>query len=561
MKKLLLLILFCPLFVQGQNFGNALHFDGANDYVSGTLPAYFANLGNSNFTVEAWVKPNGFGTSRVFFIQVSTNVYLSLMLNASGTPYVFFKGTFPSLGIGLTTAGSLPLNTWSHLAITWNATTMELSLYRNGVLQSLGAGGTTTFGADYTFAIGAKTDGTQVFNGSIDEFRFWSERRTQCQIVSNMHQEVTYSPNLLLYFKFNQGVPSSNNTSFSNLFDWVGTYTPNLNNFALNGSSSNFVASDILYNPGSTLNSNINVSACQTYTWINGQTYTSSTTDTYTLYGGSANGCDSTVTLNLTINQPVTLTKHISACESYTWTNGNGQTYTSSTTATHTLIGGAANGCDSTVTLNLTIKQPVTHTENITACESYTWTNGNGQTYTSSTTATHTLVGGAANGCDSTVTLNLTIHHIDSSVTQNGLVLTATESGASYQWVDCANGFTHIAGETGQSFQATANGQYAVEVSANGCTSMSDCIEIFTVGIENSSKDKWEIYPNPNKGQFTISGPENGMGKLIILTMQGQSVKTISISGQKTQVDIQELPKGIYLLKMGDELIERIILN
>ena len=90
---------------------------------------------------------------------------------------------------------------------------------------------------------------------------------------------------------------------------------------------------------------------------------------------------------------------------------------------------------------------------------------------------------------------------------------------------------------------------------------MSDCIEIFTVGIENSSKDKWEIYPNPNKGQFTISGPENGMGKLIILTMQGQSVKTISISGQKTQVDIQELPKGIYLLKMGDELIERIILN
>src|SRR5690606_27770547 len=102
-------ILFCPLFVQGQNFGNALHFDGANDYVSGTLPAYFANLGNSNFTVEAWVKPNGFGTSRVFFIQVSTNVYLSLMLNASGTPYVFFKGTFPSPGIGLTTAGSLPL--------------------------------------------------------------------------------------------------------------------------------------------------------------------------------------------------------------------------------------------------------------------------------------------------------------------------------------------------------------------------------------------------------------------------------------------------------------------
>lgn len=507
MKKLLLLILFCPLFVQGQNFGNALHFDGANDYVSGTLPAYFANLGNSNFTAEVWVKPNGFGTTRVFYIQVSTSVYLSLMLNSSGTPYVYFNSTIPSTGMGLAAANSLPLNTWSHLAITWNATTLELLLYRNGVLQSMSDGGSTSYGVNSAFAIGAKTDGTQIFNGSIDEFRFWSERRTPCQIVATMHQEVTPNPNLLLYFKFNQGVPASNNAGITTLTDYAGTYTPNLYNFALNGSSSNFVASDIVYNPGSVINSNIYVSACQTYTWI------------------------------------------------------NGQTYTSSTTAIHTLIGGAANGCDSTVTLNLTINQPVTHTENITACESYTWTNGNGQTYTGSTTEMHTLIGGAANGCDSTITLNLTIHHIDSSVTQNGLVLTATESGASYQWVDCANGFTHIAGETGQSFQATANGQYAVEVSANGCTSMSDCIEIFTVGIENSSKDKWEIYPNPNKGQFTISGPENGMGKLIILTMQGQSVKTISISGQKTQVDIQELPKGIYLLKIGDELIERIILN
>ena len=445
--------MFCPLFVQGQNFGNALHFDGANDYVSGTLPAYFANLGNSNFTVEAWVKPNGFGTTRVFYIQVSTSVYLSLMLNTSGTPYVYFNSTIPSTGMGLAAANSLPLNTWSHLAITWNASTLELSLYRNGVIQSMSAGGSTTYGVNNAFAIGAKTDGTQIFNGSIDEFRFWSERRTPCQIAATMHQEVTPNPNLLLYFKFNQGVPASNNAGITTLTDYAGMYTPNLYNFALNGSSSNFVASDIVYNPGSVLNSNIYVSACQTYTWINGQTYTSSTT------------------------------------------------------------------------------------------------------------ATHTLVGGAANGCDSTVTLNLTIHHIDSSVTQNGLVLTATESGASYQWVDCANAYTDIAGETGQSFQATANGQYAVEVSANGCTSMSDCIEIFTVGIENSSKDKWEIYPNPNKGQFTISGPENGMGKLIILTMQGQSVKTISISGQKTQVDIQELPKGIYLLKMGDELIERIILN
>ncbi len=95
------------------------------------------------------------------------------------------------------------------------------------------------------------------------------------------------------------------------------------------------------------------------------------------------------------------------ACDSYTWIDGN--TYTSSNnTATHTFVGGAADGCDSVVTLDLTILGPATGTDTQTACGSYTWIDGN--TYTSNNnTATHTLVGAAANGCDSVVTLDLTI--------------------------------------------------------------------------------------------------------------------------------------------------------
>ncbi|HNS43219.1 MAG TPA: hypothetical protein PKN22_10710, partial [Taishania sp.] len=97
------------------------------------------------------------------------------------------------------------------------------------------------------------------------------------------------------------------------------------------------------------------------------------------------------------------------ACGSFTWIDGN--TYTANNnTATHTIVGGAANGCDSIVTLNLTINNPTTGTDTQTACGSFTWIDGN--TYTSSNnTATHTIVGGAANGCDSIVTLNLTINN------------------------------------------------------------------------------------------------------------------------------------------------------
>src|SRR5690606_24131475 len=144
--------------------------------------------------------------------------------------------------------------------------------------------------------------------------------------------------------------------------------------------------------------------------WIDNNTYTASNnTATHTIVGGAANGCDSIVTLNLTINNPTTGTDVRSEDHSETKIDNN--TYTASNnTATHTIVGGAANGCDSIVTLNLTINNPTTGTDVQTACNSYSWIDNN--TYTASNnTATHTIVGGAANGCDSIVTLNLTINN------------------------------------------------------------------------------------------------------------------------------------------------------
>src|SRR5690606_13358728 len=126
----------------------------------------------------------------------------------------------------------------------------------------------------------------------------------------------------------------------------------------------------------------------------------------------------------------------------------------SNNTATHTIVGGAANGCDSIVTLNLTINNPTTGTDVQTACNSYTWIDNN--TYTASNnTATHTIVGGAANGCDSIVTLNLTITTVDNSTTLNANTISANQNGATYRWLDCNNGNAVISGETAQSFTPT----------------------------------------------------------------------------------------------------------
>ena len=119
----------------------------------------------------------------------------------------------------------------------------------------------------------------------------------------------------------------------------------------------------------------------------------------------NAVGCDSVVTLDLTINNSNTGVDVQEHCDTYTWIDGN--TYTSSNnTATFTLTN--AVGCDSVVTLDLTINNSNTGVDVQEHCDTYTWIDGN--TYTSSNnTATFTLTN--AVGCDSVVTLDLTINN------------------------------------------------------------------------------------------------------------------------------------------------------
>jgi hypothetical protein len=194
--------------------------------------------------------------------------------------------------------------------------------------------------------------------------------------------------------------------------------------------------------------------ACNSYTWIDGITYNTSTnTPTFTIVGGSVAGCDSIVTLNLTINNVVTGTDVQTACSNYTWIDGI--TYNASTnTPTFTIVGGSVSGCDSIVTLDLTINNVVTGTDVQTACNAYTWIDG--ITYNASTnTPTFTIVGGSVSGCDSIVTLNLTINNVVTGTD----VQTACNS---YTWID---GITYNASTITPTFTIVGGG-------ASGCDSI-----------------------------------------------------------------------------------------
>lgn len=289
------------------------------------------------------------------------------------------------------------------------------------------------------------------------------------------------------------------------------------------------------------------LSQCGSYTWIDGMNYTSSNnTATYIYVGGAANGCDSIVTLDLTIINPSTSTDIITECGSYTWIDGN--TYTSSnSTATFNIVGGAANGCDSIVTLDLTINNTSTSTDIITECGSYTWIDGN--TYTSSNnTATFNIVGGAANGCDSIVTLNLTITTVNAGVTDNSPVLTANQTGATYQWVDCNNGNAAISGATNQTFTATTNGNYAVVVTQNGCSETSACVSVTNVGLNELQEELLLIYPNPSTGVFFIAY-EGSLSEVRVLDMLGRPVPA-DVHLNAGKIDASTLTPGNYLVQI-----------
>ncbi|MBR1992034.1 MAG: T9SS type A sorting domain-containing protein [Bacteroidales bacterium] len=160
--------------------------------------------------------------------------------------------------------------------------------------------------------------------------------------------------------------------------------------------------------------------ACGSYTW-NGEVYEES--GDYVQTFTNVNGCDSVVTLHLTIFTANYADFADNACGSYTWNN---EVYEESGDYVQTFTN--ANGCDSVVTLHLTIYEPVTELVEVTICESdlpYHYVNGDIDTTFEIGTpqlSTFNFQLLTQHGCDSTVTLTLTIEPCDTNgINENGM--------------------------------------------------------------------------------------------------------------------------------------------
>ncbi len=146
---------------------------------------------------------------------------------------------------------------------------------------------------------------------------------------------------------------------------------------------------------------------------------------------------------------------------------------------------------------------------------------------------------------------NLTVKPVDVGVIQNSATLTANAIGIKYQWVDCNNNYQPIAGETQNAFTATKIGRYAVIVTENGCTDTSKCFNVNTVSIETIDNDKiFKLYPNPNKGTFTIEFPNSFEGNktMVITDVVGKKVAEYSFFSKNININL-EIEKGIYFVR------------
>ena len=275
----------------------------------------------------------------------------------------------------------------------------------------------------------------------------------------------------------------------------------------------------------------INVAICEGSVYTeNGFNVNEAGTYTQTLQ--TINGCDSIITLNLTVNSALTSIIDAEICEGTTYSE-NGFEHSEAGTYTQTLQ--TSNGCDSIVTLNLSMKPNSTTTFTATVCEGTVYTE-NG--FNASETGIYTRTMESANGCDSTITLDLTVN----PSYQIG-VLAIINRGETY---------------TNFGFNESEAGTYTQHLqTVDGCDSTIMLTLVVMMSLDDATVDEkaFIFYPNPAK-DFVILEFEtlHESERVQIFDIRGRRVKTAEAGAGKKQmqIDVSDLSEGTYIIRFGN---------
>jgi hypothetical protein len=153
----------------------ALAFDGGSDRRRATIP-HDAALAPTAFTLEAWVYPTGNASEMAILSKGSGLSGGDYLFNLTGDKMSLFTGDFP----WYTATSTVPLNTWSHVAVTRDDSG-TVTFYLNGVAD--GSIANTAIPTPTTVDVRIGLQGGDClcneFIGTIDEVRVWNTARSQ----------------------------------------------------------------------------------------------------------------------------------------------------------------------------------------------------------------------------------------------------------------------------------------------------------------------------------------------------------------------------------------------
>ena len=176
--------------------GQALSFDGVDDYVNAGSGSSVDNLGP--LTYSAWIYPKSFGSSGIGNIVTKSNAAsLSKAFNLNRIDisnsiefYVAFNGVVSAHLSAIAPANSISLNTWQHVVAVWDGTKFRsgVAFYVNGVKLSANAAGTDSDGTTPVddsirdFVIGQNLNTSNPFDGFLDDVRIYNRVLTNDEI-------------------------------------------------------------------------------------------------------------------------------------------------------------------------------------------------------------------------------------------------------------------------------------------------------------------------------------------------------------------------------------------
>ncbi len=478
--------------------GNALHFDGVDDYVA--IPSVATNM--ETFTIEAWINPTTIAASgNIAIISSKTWNYVD-----GGSVHFQFENGIIVLSVnGLAINGwprmktKLATNVWQHIAVTYSKKDEQINFYLNGQLNNT-INATLPLAKIDEATIGAWQN-QRYFNGKIDEIRIWNVARTEDEISANIYN--TVSPNsegLLSYYNFNEGIAGTDNTSRV-----LPDQTSNKNDGTLQGFNlkqgavSNWVESYAMVIPATKEASNITTTGF-TVNWAHP---TNGIVENYKLYVSK----NASFTELINGYSPLTLEATATSAE-VTGLDIATTYYYSVKAEKGSVIGeGAFSNPGTTTTLEV---------------PTITWNNPDDITYG---TALSSLQLNASCNVDGSIIYDPaegTVLNVG-----NNQVLNAT--------------FTPSNPEK----YTTASASVTINV-------------LSSTGINNPCKNQdIKLYPNPCTNGFTISADE----KTTILTMYdllGRLVAHHKIQG-KSYVDTSKLPAGTYIVKVNEKRTKLVI--